>query len=310
MTNPLRDELKGKLIIGIDLGTTKSGVAVCERERGSTSDASRRERRRHDSVGRRVGPRYEGLARRQAREGGTRGATVGRCVLGEALHRAAVLRSRRRGWAERTSRTPWPAAATTSCCATCVVRFGQEGAVHHTLDVPEISAKVLARLRRTAANGARTAARGRDACGRDGAGVLRHAAAHGDAARWHRSPGSRWRRSSTSPRPPRSRTATSSFGPEERTILVYDLGGGTFDMSLLDVSRDAHGYQFFTRVIDGNTQLGGDDIDAAIARALEREIERTSGQVVRARRCANAVASSARRRAGEAGAHRRFQRQR
>jgi molecular chaperone DnaK len=68
---------------------------------------------------------------------------------------------------------------------------------------------------------------------------------------------------------------------EERTILVYDLGGGTFDISLLDVSRDAQGYQFFTRLIDGNTLLGGDDIDAAIARLLEREIERASGLGVR-----------------------------
>ena len=67
----------------------------------------------------------------------------------------------------------------------------------------------------------------------------------------------------------------------ERTILVYDLGGGTFDISLLDVSRDARGYHFYTQLIDGNTQLGGDDIDAAIARMLEREIERRTGQVVR-----------------------------
>src|SRR5215218_2225759 len=34
MTNPLRDELKGQLIIGIDLGTTKSGVAVYSEAEG------------------------------------------------------------------------------------------------------------------------------------------------------------------------------------------------------------------------------------------------------------------------------------
>ena len=48
---------------------------------------------------------------------------------------------------------------------------------------------------------------------------------------------------------------------DARTAIVYDLGGGTFDLAVLDCSRDpvriiAHG---------GETYLGGDDIDHALA---------------------------------------------
>jgi len=70
------------------------------------------------------------------------------------------------------------------------------------------------------------------------------------------------------------------LGPEERRILVYDLGGGTFDISLLDVSRDEIGYIFYTRVVDGDTHLGGDDIDASIVRWLIAEIEKRYGYPV------------------------------
>jgi len=64
----------------------------------------------------------------------------------------------------------------------------------------------------------------------------------------------------------------SVLGPEERRILVYDLGGGTFDISLLEVSRDEAGYTFYTRVVDGDTRLGGDDIDISVARWLAEQV--------------------------------------
>ena len=65
---------------------------------------------------------------------------------------------------------------------------------------------------------------------------------------------------------------------QEKNILVYDLGGGTFDISLLEVSHDEVGYVFCTRVVDGDTFLGGDDIDAAVGRWLAVEIEKKHGQ--------------------------------
>lgn len=48
---------------------------------------------------------------------------------------------------------------------------------------------------------------------------------------------------------------------EARTIAVYDLGGGTFDISILHIS----GGIFEVLSTNGDTYLGGDDLDAAIA---------------------------------------------
>lgn len=76
--------------------------------------------------------------------------------------------------------------------------------------------------------------------------------------------------------------APDLLGSEEKRILVYDLGGGTFDISLLEAKRDEVGYVFFTLLIDGNTRLGGDDIDAKVVHWLADEIMRRYGTPVRA----------------------------
>ncbi len=47
---------------------------------------------------------------------------------------------------------------------------------------------------------------------------------------------------------------------EKSKIAVYDLGGGTFDISILELSDGV----FQVRSTSGNTRLGGDDIDAAL----------------------------------------------
>lgn len=57
-------------------------------------------------------------------------------------------------------------------------------------------------------------------------------------------------------------------------LLVYDLGGGTFDISILDVKRQVDGFQVDTLGVDGDTRLGGDDIDIGVVHWLEDEIER------------------------------------
>jgi molecular chaperone DnaK len=69
---------------------------------------------------------------------------------------------------------------------------------------------------------------------------------------------------------------------EERRILIYDLGGGTFDVSLLEASRDELGYAFYTKVVDGDTYLGGDDIDKAVVGWLAAQIEERYGQSIKA----------------------------
>src|SRR5262244_4077934 len=59
----------------------------------------------------------------------------------------------------------------------------------------------------------------------------------------------------------------------ERTILVYDLGGGTFDVSLVQVQGEV------TEVLasHGNNHLGGDDFDDLLAERLAKEFEKQHG---------------------------------
>ena len=52
---------------------------------------------------------------------------------------------------------------------------------------------------------------------------------------------------------------------DQRQVLVYDLGGGTFDISILNVVGDSAGRnQFQVLAYDGDNWLGGDDFDLAI----------------------------------------------
>jgi molecular chaperone DnaK len=67
----------------------------------------------------------------------------------------------------------------------------------------------------------------------------------------------------------------------EKYILVCDLGGGTYDVSLLKAWRDRRGYAFYAEVVDGDTRLGGDDIDKRVARWLAEQIEEKHGDPVR-----------------------------
>ena len=56
-------------------------------------------------------------------------------------------------------------------------------------------------------------------------------------------------------------------GNEEKTIAVYDLGGGTFDISILTISNGI----FEVLSTNGDTYLGGDDMDNAIVRYWQED---------------------------------------
>jgi molecular chaperone DnaK len=47
---------------------------------------------------------------------------------------------------------------------------------------------------------------------------------------------------------------------ENRTVAVYDLGGGTFDISILEISNGV----FEVKATNGDTNLGGEDFDTHI----------------------------------------------
>jgi len=57
-----------------------------------------------------------------------------------------------------------------------------------------------------------------------------------------------------------------------QTLLVYDLGGGTFDACVLQVSQDAEGQEIFQELSDvGDMNLGGDDFDAELIRWMKEQ---------------------------------------
>jgi len=59
----------------------------------------------------------------------------------------------------------------------------------------------------------------------------------------------------------------------DQTILVFDLGGGTFDVSILDIGDGV----FEVKATHGNTQLGGDDWDQRVIDWLVTEFKNTEG---------------------------------
>ena len=67
--------------------------------------------------------------------------------------------------------------------------------------------------------------------------------------------------------------AAIAYGLDEKKegyIAVYDLGGGTFDISILKLS----GKIFKVIATHGNTQLGGDDFDKAVADDIKKKIQK------------------------------------
>lgn len=67
-------------------------------------------------------------------------------------------------------------------------------------------------------------------------------------------------------------------GNEDELILVFDLGGGTFDVSLLEVGKDEDGFSTIqVRATAGDNRLGGDDWDQRIVDWLLEQVKSKSG---------------------------------
>ena len=60
---------------------------------------------------------------------------------------------------------------------------------------------------------------------------------------------------------------------ENQLVMIYDLGGGTFDVSILDIADGV----FEVKATNGNNMLGGDDFDNKIIDFLIAEFKRTNG---------------------------------
>jgi molecular chaperone DnaK len=75
---------------------------------------------------------------------------------------------------------------------------------------------------------------------------------------------------------PEPTAAALAYGLDKKKnekICVFDLGGGTFDVSILDVGDGV----FEVLSINGNTHLGGDDFDQVLINFLADEFKRTEG---------------------------------
>src|SRR5215212_4915394 len=66
-------------------------------------------------------------------------------------------------------------------------------------------------------------------------------------------------------------------GREDELILVFDLGGGTFDVSLLEVGKDEGFSTIQVRATAGDNRLGGDDWDQRIVEHLIKKFKDTTG---------------------------------
>ncbi|HEV2093531.1 MAG TPA: molecular chaperone DnaK [Rubrobacter sp.] len=60
---------------------------------------------------------------------------------------------------------------------------------------------------------------------------------------------------------------------EDQTILIFDLGGGTFDVSILELGEGV----FEVKATSGNNHLGGDDFDAKIVEWMVAEFKKSEG---------------------------------
>ncbi len=60
---------------------------------------------------------------------------------------------------------------------------------------------------------------------------------------------------------------------EDKIIAVYDLGGGTFDISILEIQKGV----FEVKSTNGDTHLGGEDFDISLVRHIVQDFKKTSG---------------------------------
>jgi molecular chaperone DnaK len=66
-------------------------------------------------------------------------------------------------------------------------------------------------------------------------------------------------------------------GTGDRTIAVYDLGGGTFDISIIEIADVDGEHQFEVLATNGDTFLGGEDFDMRLIEYLAAEFKKDSG---------------------------------
>lgn len=67
----------------------------------------------------------------------------------------------------------------------------------------------------------------------------------------------------------------------DKAVAVYDLGGGTFDISILEIQSGV----FEVKSTNGDTHLGGEDFDIVLVRYLVNEFKKEVSSVARGMGC-------------------------
>src|SRR5206468_6091297 len=62
----------------------------------------------------------------------------------------------------------------------------------------------------------------------------------------------------------------------DQKVLIYDLGGGTFDVSILQITKGEEGGTFEVKATAGINNLGGDDFNQRIVEYLIEEFKKTN----------------------------------
>ncbi|XP_045456319.1 heat shock protein 68-like [Melitaea cinxia] len=78
----------------------------------------------------------------------------------------------------------------------------------------------------------------------------------------------------------------------EKNVLVYDLGGGTFDVSILNIGQDT---VFQVKAATGNIRLGGEDFDNRIVTHLIDDVRKRHGKEVKSPRALRRLKTAAER---------------
>ncbi len=232
-------------LVGIDLGTTHSLIGVMDA--GFPILLA-------DAEGVRLTPSIVHFPAEGEPLVGRAAARLRALHPGETFGSIKRFMGRRTG--EETADAPWPVVSTTGAA----VRFGlREGEI----GPEEISALILAKLKHDA-----EAALGVEV----GRAVITVPAYFNDAQR-QATKAAGERAGLVVERIVNEPTAAAlAYGLDKLSgrsrVAVYDLGGGTFDISILELNNGV----FEVISTNGNTRLGGDDIDAALEAELARRI--------------------------------------